>query len=156
MDVFYSRLLNYSILIITQLIAGKKGAFLFAILRDMNLYVVSLVIILSDLGLMVAVARLFQTTVKRVFPFTLLQHKADKIEQKMKGSALADRLIKIGKAGTLVITAVPFAGGVWSGVVLAKILQLDNEQTYWLVGIGSVIGCLIFLLAAEGAINFIF
>ncbi len=155
MDIIYTQIINYSILILTQLVVGKKGAFLFALLQSMNLYIVSVVIILSDFALMVGVVHLFQTTAKRVFPFTILKHKADKIEQKLKGSALSDRILKIGKAGTLIITAIPFAGGVWSGVALSKTLQIGNKETYWLVGIGSVIGCAIFFLAAEGVITFI-
>jgi len=102
---------------------------------------------------MVFINKLFQTTVNRVFPFTILQRKAIRIEQKLKTSNLADKIIKIGKAGTLIITAIPFAGGVWSGMALSKILQLDTKQAYWLTGIGVVIGCAIFLLAAKGFIN---
>ncbi len=151
----YKLLINYSVLIVTQFILGKKGAFLYALLFKMNLFIVSTVIILGDLVLMVVINKLFQTTVNRVFPFTILQHKAANVEQKLKESNLADKIAKIGKAGTLIITAIPFAGGVWSGVALSKILQLENKQTFWLVGLGSVIGCLIFLLAAEGFINLI-
>lgn len=156
MENIFIILANYCVLIITQLTLGKKGAFLYALLFKMNLYMVSIVIILSDLFLMVFIVKLFQATVNRVFPFTILQRKAIRIEQKLKTSNLAEKIIKIGKAGTLIITAIPFAGGVWSGMVLSKILQLDNKQTYWLVGIGAIIGCLIFLLASKGFINFVY
>ncbi len=153
MDVFLKPIINYAILVVTQLTLGKKGAFLYALILEMDLYLVSMVIIISDLFLMVFINKLFQTTVNRVFPFTILQRKAIRIEQKLKTSNLADKIIKIGKAGTLIITAIPFAGGVWSGMALSKILQLDTKQAYWLTGIGVVIGCAIFLLAAKGFIN---
>ena len=155
MNVLFQIFTNYSLLIIIQLILGKKGAFLYALLLHMNLYLVSLVIIISDLLLMVLVSRLFQVSLTRVFPFTLLQNKAVKIEQQLKQNNWGEKLIRIGQAGTLIITAIPFAGGVWSGIALAKILQLTNKQTYWLTGIGSVIGCIFFLFAALGIIKLI-
>ena len=153
MDVFFKPIINYTILVVTQLTLGKKGAFLYAVLLEMNLYFVSIVIIISDLFLMVFINKLFQNTINRVFPFTILQHKASNVEQKLKESNFAGKIIRIGKAGTLIITAIPFAGGVWSGMALAKILQLNAKQAYLYTGIGVVIGCAIFLLAAKGFIN---
>ena len=153
MDIIYTQLINYGILIITQFTLGKKGAFLYALLLKMNLYMVSVVIIISDIFLMVLLGRLFQATANRVFPFTILQRKVVSVEQKLKESNLAEKIIKIGKVGILIITAVPFMGGVWSGMALSKIIQLDNKQAYWLTGIGTIIGCAIFLLAAKGFIN---
>lgn len=155
MDELFTILSNYSLLLIIQLVLGKKGAFVYALFLEMNLYLVSLVIIFSDLLLMIFVNRLFQVSMNRLFPFILLQRKALKVEEKLKRSIWGTRLIKIGQAGTLIVTATPFAGGVWSGMALAKILQLKNKQAYWLTGIGSVIGCAVFLLAALGFINLI-
>lgn len=153
LDVFYTTFLNYSALIITQFILGKKASFLYALLFKMNLYIVSLVIILCDLVLMFLVARLFRVTTKHVFPFTLLQREAVNREDKLKKSKFAGRILKIGRFSPLIITAIPFSGGVWSGMLLSGILKLADKEAYWQVAIGSVIGCYIFLLAALGLIN---
>ncbi len=152
MELTYTKLLNYGALIITQFAVGKKGSFVYALLLHMNLYMVSLVIIVSDIFLMFVIGKLFDAST-RFFPFNKLQHRAERLEQKMQTSALAGKIRKIGTAGVLVITATPFAGGVWSGMILAKILQIRNSRAYWLTGIGSVIGCAIFFLAAEGLIE---
>lgn len=153
MNLFLKTLINYSILIITQITLGKKGSFLYAIIFNMNLYVISVVIIISDIILMLFVGSLFQVTTKHVFPFTLLKRGAENKEQKLKKSKLAEQIIKIGKLSPMILTAIPFAGGVWSGMALSKILKLSNKEAYWLVSIGSVIGCIIFLLGALGIIN---
>ncbi|MCB0282585.1 MAG: small multi-drug export protein [Calditrichaeota bacterium] len=152
-EVFYKTFLNYSALIITQFILGKKASFLYALLFKMNLYIVSLVIIMCDLVLMLFVARLLSVTTKHVFPFTLLQREAVNREDKLKKSKLVARILKIGKLSPLIITAIPFSGGVWSGMLLSRILKLADKDAYWQVAIGSVIGCYIFLLAAMGLIN---
>ncbi len=155
MNEWFHILTNYGLLLFIQLALGKKGAFLYAVFLGMNLYLVSVVIVASDLLLMVFVNRLLQVTMNRVFPFTVLRNKAIKAEEKLKASTWGDKLIRVGQAGTLIVTAIPFAGGVWSGIALAKILQLSNKQAYWLTGIGSVIGCIIFLFAAMGIIKLI-
>jgi uncharacterized membrane protein len=155
MDIFLKIFIDYSGLIFTQLTLGKKGSFVFAIFFDMDLYIVSLVIITTDIMLMFFVERLFHVTSKHVFPFTLLQRKAERLEQKIKQSHFAEKIIKVGRVSTIILTATPFAGGVWSGLILARILQINTKEAYWMVSIGTVIGCLIFLLAAEGIINLI-
>ncbi len=152
MEISYTQLLNYGALIITQFAVGKKGSFVYALLMHMNLYLVSLVIVLSDIFLMFFVGKLFDASA-RFFPFNALHHRAERLEQKMQSSTLARRLGKIGTASVLVLTATPFAGGVWSGMILAKTLHIQNSKAYWLTGIGSVIGCAIFFLAAEGLIE---
>jgi len=152
MEITYTQLLNYGALIITQFAVGKKGSFVYALLMHMNLYIVSLVIILSDVFLMFVIGKLFDASA-RFFPFSALHHRAERLEKKMKASVLAGRVGKIGTASVLILTATPFAGGVWSGMILAKTLQIQNSKAYWLTGIGSVIGCAIFFLAAEGLIE---
>lgn len=156
MDIFYNVIINYSILIVTQFLLGKKGSFVYALLFNMNLYIVSIVIIISDIILMFLVGGLFKITVKHVFPFTLLQRNAKTRESRIKESKLTAKVLKFGRLGPMIITAIPFSGGVWSGILVSKILKLSNKETYWQVSVGSVIGCLIFLLAALGFIEISF
>ena len=153
LDTLYNILVNYSILIVTQFVLGKKAAFLYALLFHMNLYIVSLVVILCDLVLMFLVGNMLRITSIKVFPFTLLQREAVNREDKLKKSKFVSRILKIGKLSPLIITSIPFSGGVWSGMLLSKILKLSKAEAYWQVSIGSVIGCFIFLLAAMGLIN---
>ena len=143
----------YLVLIITQFILGKKGAFAYGLLLHMDLYVVSVVVIACDLFLMVVVARLLEAGQNSIGFLKRLQKHAQRIESKVQTSTLARRLLQAGKAGVLIITAVPMAGGVWSGMALAHILQSSRREAYWLVGVGSVFGCLVFLLAALGIIE---
>ncbi|HOP09854.1 MAG TPA: small multi-drug export protein [Candidatus Methanofastidiosa archaeon] len=61
---------------------------------------------------------------------------------KMEGSRILVWAKNLGKAGTLLLAAMPFqGGGMWSGVLLAYILKLENRQMYPLLSAGSLIGC---------------
>lgn len=153
MDIFFRILLNYTIIVITQFTIGKKGAFLYALLFDLNIYIVSIVIIACDMVLMFLIGSLFQITLKRFLPVKLFQWQTTIKENKLKKSRWTQKITRFGKISPLVLTAIPFAGGVWSGMALSKILHLNNKDTYWLVSIGSIIGCAIFLLAALGLIK---
>jgi len=63
--------------------------------------------------------------------------------------------MQIGWLGPLVITAIPFGGGVWTGMSLARVMNLPGKQTQLAVGVGTVIGCLIFVLASLGILSLV-
>jgi uncharacterized membrane protein len=142
-------------LIINQLLFGKKISFPYGILIGINLYVISITIILTDLLLMVFIDRSYCFMAQRVFPFTLIQKKVIKYNKRLEESLLSKKVLFCGKASAMIITAVPFAGGVWSGLAIAYSLNINKIQTYWLVGAGTVIGCGIFYIAAEGVLQII-
>jgi uncharacterized membrane protein len=139
-------------LIITQLLLGKKASFPYGILLGFNLYVVSFIIIITDILLMLAVDKVFKIAAKTVFPFTIIYSRLLKLKTHLEEGSLGKKLLLLGRMGALIITAIPFAGGVWSGVIVARILNLQYKQTYMLVGVGTVIGCGIFLIIIEGLI----
>ena len=142
-------------LVVTQLLLGKKGAFPYGIVFGLNLYLIAGVVIITDLVLMLFLEGMRSVTRQRLRLFQLVHHKLIKWQKYLENSALGKKVLPIGKAGTLIITATPFSGGVWTGLAVSRILTLRSNETMWLVGCGSVIGCGLFLLAAHGLIQFL-
>ena len=73
----------------------------------------------------------------------------------MKQRKLTKALINLGWLGPLTITALPFTGGVWSGMALSRVMGLSHKKTLFAVSLGAVIGCLVFALAALGVLSII-
>jgi uncharacterized membrane protein len=58
----------------------------------------------------------------------------------------------MGTLGVVIITMLPFKGcGMWSGVLLSKLLRLPKQISYPLLIVGSILGC-IFLFGIGEAI----
>jgi uncharacterized membrane protein len=140
-------------LVITQLIFGKKGAFPYGIVLGLDLYLISGVVIATDLILMILLDGMLHLSRQRFQILHLIHLKLQKWQNNLENSALGKRILPIGKVGTLILTATPFSGGVWTGMAVSRILTLQHHETFWLVGIGSVVGCGIFLLAALGLVQ---
>jgi uncharacterized membrane protein len=61
----------------------------------------------------------------------------------------------MGTPGVLVITMLPLKGcGMWSGVLLSKILGLSKKTGYSLLISGSILGCLLVLIVGEAVLEF--
>jgi uncharacterized membrane protein len=153
MENLYKSFLIILGLIITQLLLGKKGAFPYGIVCGLNLYLIAGIVIITDLVLMVFLEEMMTITRQRIKFFDIIHSKLKKWQNYLENSTLGKKILPIGKAGTLILTATPFSGGVWTGLAVSRILTLRSNETLWLVGSGSIIGCAIFLLAAMGLVQ---
>lgn len=122
---------------------------------EFSILEISLLIILSDLVLMFLVDMIFSRSVDKLTLFQNIRSKSERFQERMKGHRLSTALISLGWLGPLTITAIPFAGGVWSGMALSRIMGLSHKKTLFAVSLGAVIGCLIFALAALGVLSII-
>ncbi len=103
------------------------------------------------------------TFVHRLFNFSFhkfnwakyLNERFERVQSQLMHGKWTSRLIKIGWLGPLFITSLPFSGGVWTGMALSRVMTLSTKQTLWSVGIGAVLGCSIFLLAALGILSIV-
>jgi len=60
----------------------------------------------------------------------------------------------LGKPGVVVISMLPLKGcGMWSGVLLSKLLKLHKKTSYSLMIAGSLLGCLLLLGAGEAILG---
>lgn len=138
-----------------QFILGKKASFPLGLLLGMDVLEISIIIIICEFTLMAIVDFIFTWSLDRFAWSRLLKQRSEKFQEKLKTRRWSARLIQLGWLGPLLITAIPFSGGVWTGMALARIMVLPNRKTIWAVGIGAVIGCSIFALAALGVLSFI-
>ena len=91
-----------------------------------------------------------------VAKFRWAQYTRDRFEHLqgwLREGRWTSKLIPVGWAGVVVVTAIPFAGGVWTGVALSRAIAMSRKASLWAVGVGSIIGCGIFLFAALGVMH---
>lgn len=141
--------------LITQYTLGKKAAFPLGLILGLTAYQIGIVVVLSEFVLMVLVNHLFDISYDKFRWAIYLRERSERIQEHLKKGKWSSRLLRIGWMGPMTVTALPFAGGVWSGMALAKVMILSNRQTMLSVGIGAVIGCAVFVLAAIGILNFV-
>ena len=149
-----SPIITFITLICIQLILGKKASFPYGVLMGLSPIHIGIVALISDFSLMPFVRYLFENT-KRVGWLEKLRKKLFADEKRLRESRWLRRFQNMGKLGVVILVSVPGGGGVWSGTILSHILDLKKLETYFLVGLGSVFGCLIFVLCFHGIIKWI-
>jgi uncharacterized membrane protein len=85
-----------------------------------------------------------------------LHDKAEKKEVHLRKSRIFQWVQLLGTPGVLTITMLPLKGcGMWSGVLLSKLLRLPKVISYALLIAGSFFGCLLILGAGEVILQFV-
>jgi len=75
-------------------------------------------------------------------------------EERLQQSKLFRRLQLLGTPGVLAITMLPLKGcGMWSGVLLSKLLKLPKQTSYPLMIAGSLLGCVLLLGVGEAILQ---
>jgi len=98
---------------------------------------------------------LYSTVSKRLFIQKFYQ-KSEKKEERLQQSKLLRRLQLLGTPGVLAITMLPLKGcGMWSGVLLAKLLKLPKQTSYPLMIAGSLLGCILLLGLGEAVLQLV-
>ncbi len=142
-------------MVIAQYTVGKKAAFPLGLVLGMTAYEIALIVVISEFVLMAFVHRLFGVSFEHFRWAKYLNQRFERIQDHLKQGKWTSRLIHIGWFGPLFITALPFSGGVWTGMALSRVMSLSTRKTVWSVGAGAVIGCGIFLLAALGILTIV-
>lgn len=71
-----------------------------------------------------------------------LYDRSQKKEKSLRKTRLFHWMQVIGMPGVVAITMVPMKGcGMWSGVLLSKLLGLPKQTSYPLLIFGSILGC---------------
>lgn len=137
-----------------QLILGKKAAFPYGLIMGLSPLEIGVLVLINDVFLIVFVRSLFDRSM-RIRWLGELQQKLLIDENKLRRSKWLRYFQNLGRLGVLVVVSTPFAGGVWSGSILAHILGLKKSDSYFLIGVGSVIGCAIFVLGFYGILTWV-
>lgn len=85
-----------------------------------------------------------------------LHDRAEKKEAHIRKSRFFQWFRLLGTPGVITITMMPLKGcGMWSGVLLSKLLQLPKLISYPLLIAGSLVGCLLILGVGETILQFV-
>jgi len=140
--------------IISQLLLGRKISIPYGIAVGLNVYLVLGLATTIDISLIPFVFWVYKGTTRKI-SLVIKKRLSSKEEKKLKSRMM--RFIKpLGRTGVLVVTAIPFSGGVLTGIALCRLLKLRYKESFVLLSIGSFLGCLLFVLGVESIIKWIF
>jgi len=96
---------------------------------------------------------LYSTISKGLF-MRKLHERTTKKEERLRKSRFFRWIQLMGIPGVVTITMLPLKGcGMWSGVLLSKILRLPKQISYPLLVVGSILGCVFLLGVGEGILQ---
>ena len=96
---------------------------------------------------------LYRTVSNRIFIRKLLERAAKK-EKSVRKSRFFHWMQVMGMPGVVAITMMPLKGcGMWSGVLLSKLLSLPKPTSYPLLIAGSLLGCILLFGAGEAILQ---
>ncbi len=121
----------------------------------LNAYEIGMVVLLCEVVLMSVILYFLELSSDKFRITRYLMNRSEQIQTSIAKRAWIGHLMKYGWIAPLVITAIPFMGGVWSGMAVSKVMNLSVKKSLWSVGAGAVFGCLIFVLAALGLVNLV-
>lgn len=148
-------IISISSVVIAQYTLGKKAAFPLGLVLGITAYEIAVIVLICEFILMAFIHLLFDLSLGRFSWANYLNNRFERIQDHLKQGKWTSRLIQVGWLGPLFITSLPFSGGVWTGMALSRVMVLSNKQTLWSVGLGAVLGCSIFLLAALGILTIV-
>ncbi len=115
-------------------------------------FLLPLVVLLDTLQIPIFY-HLYETLSNRLW-VQKFHEKSGKKEQRLRRSKLFNWTQVMGIPGVVVITMLPLKGcGMWSGVLLSKLLGLPKTTAYLLLISGSVIGCSIVFGLGEAVLE---
>jgi len=132
---------------------GRKISIPYAIALGANEYFVLMLAIVLDLIQIPVFSHLYAHT-SRIGLVNRIKERIERRSENMEDSKMVNWAKKLGKIGTIALTAMPFqGGGMWSGVLLASILKLQRWQKYVLLSMGSALGCSIMAFGTSAVIS---
>ena len=85
-----------------------------------------------------------------------LNKRSRKKEKRLRDSKFFKKMQVMGMPGVVAITMTPLKGcGMWSGVLLSKLLNLPKQISYPLLIVGSILGCVLILGVGEAVLQFV-
>jgi len=140
--------------IISQLLLGRKVSIPYGIVVGLNVYLVLGLAITIDISLIPFVFWVYKGTTRKIS--LVIKKRLSSKEEKITESRMMRVIKPLGKMGVLVVAAIPFSGGVLTGIALCRLLKLRYKESFVLLSIGTFLGCLLFVLGVEGIIKWVF
>jgi len=116
---------------------------------------ISLAVLICEFTLIIAVDFIFELSFDKFRWAQFLKNRSERVQAHLQKGKWSAKLLKLGWMGPMTITALPFAGGVWTGMAFARALSLPHRTMLIVVGVGAILGCAIFALAALGILSLV-
>jgi len=135
------------------ILGGRPAAILSGQFLGVRISLLLLVIVMLDTLQIPFFYYLYGTISNRAL-MRKLQVRITKKEERLQKSRLLRWVQFIGAPGVVAITMLPLKGcGMWSGVLLTTFLKLPKKLSYFLLIVGSILGCIFLLGIGEGILQ---
>ena len=135
------------------ILGGRPAAILSAQLLGLKIFLLIPVVVLLD-TLQIPFFFHLYGAISNKFLMRTVQERGSKKEARLRNTKFFRWVKLMGTPGVVVITMLPLKGcGMWSGVLLSKILGLSKKTGYFLLIIGSIVGCMIVFGLGEAALE---
>jgi uncharacterized membrane protein len=136
------------------IIGGRPAAILSAQLLGLKMVLLLPVVVLLDTLQIPFFFHLYGVVSDKLY-VRFFKDRGLKKEARLRNSKFFRWVKFMGTPGVVVITMLPLKGcGMWSGVLLSKLLGLSKKTGYLLLVFGSIAGCLLILLAGKAILGF--
>lgn len=146
-------LLTIVSIVVAQFLLGKKASFPLGLVLGYSAWSIAIIVILCDMVLMFLLIDLFAIPLSRMKWMRFVRKRFEWAQQWLAEGRWTRKLIPVGWLGVVAITAIPLAGGVWSGVALSRTMAMTRNQSLITITLGIILGCAIFLFAALGVMH---
>jgi len=135
------------------ILGGRPAAILSAQFLGRKIFFLLPVVVMLDTLQIPFFYHLYNTVSNRIV-IQKFYKRSEKRIHRLKQSRFFKWLQFLGKPGVVAISMLPFKGcGMWSGVLLSKLLKLPRQTSYPLMIVGSLFGCLLLLGVGEAVLK---
>jgi len=135
------------------ILGGRPAAILSAQFLGRKIFFLLPVVVMLDTLQIPFFYHLYNTVSNRIVIQKFFKRSEKRIHR-LKQSRFFKWLQFLGKPGVIAISMLPFKGcGMWSGVLLSKLLKLPRQTSYPLMIVGSLLGCLLLLGVGEAVLK---
>jgi uncharacterized membrane protein len=135
------------------ILGGRPAAILSAQFLGRKIFFLLPVVVMLDTLQIPFFYHLYNTVSNRIV-IKKFYKRSEKRIHRLKQSRFFKWLQFLGKPGVIAISMLPFKGcGMWSGVLLSKLLKLPRQTSYPLMIVGSLLGCLLLLGVGEAVLK---
>ena len=135
------------------ILGGRPAAVLTAQLLGLKMTLILPVVVLLD-TLQIPLFYLLYDAISDRFLIGKLHDKTTRRESALLQSSIFRWMRVMGAPGVIAIAMLPVKGcGMWSGVLLAKLLNFSRQGSYLLLIFGSILGCAVLLGLGEGILG---
>jgi uncharacterized membrane protein len=135
------------------ILGGRPAAILSAQFLGLKIFFLLPVVVMLDTLQIPLFYHLYNTVSNRIV-IQKFYNKSEKRINRLKQSRFFKWLQFLGKPGVIAISMLPLKGcGMWSGVLLSKLLKLPRQTSYPLMIVGSLLGCLLLLGVGEAVLE---